>query len=336
MVIYNNNYNKNNFFNLYLSISYYVYILLKNILFTVIITLSLVLLIYSKKNNNIDSFVRNKLSIVLYPYVSVTNLFNVLSTYINNAITNFRNISDINDNLKKQNFKLQLELFNFELVKEENKKLKEILNVVSTKNKLDYSISKINIISNTSFTSKVEIDSNNKMKINDLVIDKNGNLIGKIINIDNNKATVLLINDSNFKIPAILEKSMTKVIVSGNYSDILDINYFLGEKFNILENEKVYTSDDGDTIQSGILIGNIIKTKDDNVKVRISTDINKIDYVIVLHKIEEIDNTINNIINNDIENKKIIIDEEDNKENKNKNIYNTTIDDSLKKELKDI
>lgn len=331
MVIYNSNYKKNNFFNLYLSISYYVYIVLKNVLFTFILLLSLFLLIYSKKNNGIANCVRESTLFVTYPYIAITNVFNDLSDSITNNINNFLNIEKINKQLIEQNLKLKLQLFNLKILKEENYKLKEMLNVVSTENKQNYSIEKINIITNTSFTSKIEIKSNEKMKNNDLVIDKDGNLVGKIINVNDEKATILLITDHSFRIPAILEKSMTKVIVGGTFTDFLDINYFSGEKFNILDNEMIFTSNDGDIAQAGIPIGTVFK-KNDKIKVKIFSNLNKLDYVIILHKKENISE---NLINNDIENKKIFINKDNEKQIIN-NKYNTQIKESIKKELNDI
>lgn len=331
MVIYNSNYKKNNFFNLYLSISYYVYIILKNVLFTFILLLSLFLLIYSKKNNDIANFVRETTISITYPYMAITNVFNDLSNSITNNINNFLNIKTINSQLIEQNLKLKLQLFKLKILEEENYKLKEILNIVSTENEQDYSIEKINIITNTSFTSKIEIRSNEKMKNNDLVIDKDGNLIGKVINVNNEKATVLLITDHSFKIPAILEKSMTKVIVNGSFTDFLDINYFSGEKFNIVDKEMVFTSDDGNIAQAGIPIGTVFK-ENNKVRVKIFSNLNKLDYVIILHKKE---NTFDNPINNDIENKKIFINK-NNTEQIINNKYNTQIKESIRKELNDI
>lgn len=331
MVIYNNNYNKSNFFNLYLSISYYVYILLKNILFTFVLLLSLILLVYSKNNKNIENYTKNRILTITYPYAEIINIFDNISSGLTNSFNNFKNIKQINKDLIKQNFELQTKNFKLKILEDENKELKKLLNVLSTKNEIDYSLEKINIINQTSFSNRIEIKSNNKMKNNDLVIDEFGNLVGKVINVNAKSATILLLTDKDFKIPAILEKSMTKVIIGGNLSNMLDINYFLGEKFNILEGENAYTSDDGNISQSGILIGKVSKDKNNIIKVDIGTKLDRINYVIILHNNTYIDE---NLINNDIENKKILNDTK--QEESIIKDYNTVIDENLKKKLNDI
>lgn len=329
MTVYNYN-DDRSFFDLYLSINYYVYIFLKNILFTVIFVLSFFGLVFFKNNKNFEAYTRDKILYITYPYVAVRNIFEYVFHNIDNYLLHFRDIDIINKNLVKQNFDLKTKLFGVENLEKDNQELKNILNMVLKQDKSSYTLAKINIISNSSFVSKIEIKSNPLIKNNDLVVDDNGNLVGKIINNDNKKSDILLTIDSNFKIGAILSNSMNKVILSGNGTNFMDINYFLGQDFNIVEGEKVITSNDANINQAGINIG-VVKKINGKFVVELSTNLARLDYVVVLHK-KEVD-----VIKQYIDFKVYdILKEDKKKEIIDNKLYNTVIDDSIKKELNDI
>ena len=329
MTVYNYNDNRS-FSDLYLSISYYIYIFLKNILFTVIFVFSFFALVFLKNNKDVEDLVRDKILYVTYPYMAVRNVFEYVFHNIDNYLVHFRDVDIINKNLVKQNFDLKTKLFGVENLEKDNQELKNILNIVLKQDKSNYTLAKINIISNSSFVSKIETKSNPLIKNNDLVVDDSGNLVGKIINSDSKKSDILLAVDPNFKIGAILADSMNKVILSGNGSNLMDINYFLGQDFNIVEGERVITSNDANVNQAGINIG-IIKKIDGKFFVELTSNLTKLDYVVILHK-KEID-----IIKQYIDFKVYdILKDTEKEESINNKLYNTTIDDSIRKELNDI
>ena len=329
MTVYNYNDNRS-FSDLYLSISYYIYIFLKNILFTVIFISSFFALVFLKNNKDVENLVRDKILYVTYPYMAVRNVFEYVFHNIDNYLVHFRDVDIINKNLVKQNFDLKTKLFGVENLEKDNQELKNILNIVLKQDKSNYTLAKINIISNSSFVSKIETKSNPLIKNNDLVVDDSGNLVGKIINSDSKKSDILLAVDPNFKIGAILADSMNKVILSGNGSNLMDINYFLGQDFNIVDGERVITSNDANVNQAGINIG-IIKKIDGKFFVELTSNLTKLDYVVILHK-KEID-----IIKQYIDFKVYdILKDTEKEESINNKLYNTTVDDSIRKELNDI
>ena len=75
---------------------------------------------------------------------------------------------------------------------------------------------------------------------------------------------------------------MVKVILMGNESNKMKIGYFLGEKINIYNNEKLYTIDDGGTVVGGIYVGEVYKNGNEYF-VKTSVDLAGVDNVVVLH-----------------------------------------------------
>ena len=322
MTVYNYR-DKRGIFDLYLSISYYIYVVLKKILFSLILIFSFGCLIGLRNNSALESSIRNKVLFVTYPYFAVKNVFEYMFDSINNYLIHIKDINVINNNLVKQNFNLQSQLFDAKVLERDNNELKKILNLVSTKNKTSYTVAKINIISDSGFVNKIEIKSNEFIRDNDLVLDGDANLIGKVINSNENTAEILLVNDSNFKIGAILEESMNKVIVSGNGTRFLDVSYFFGKEFNVVDGEKVITSNDGNVNQSGINIGTVRKNKNGGFSVELASNISRINYAVVLHKTEYVENDSDAKIYNLLKkNEDFVI--------KNNDKYKTVIDKNMK------
>lgn len=277
---------KSNFFNFYWSISYYVAVIFNKLSYSFFILTSFILLHSVSLDGNF-SFITNRIvNFFLTPYIFIgTNIGEIASSF-GSTLTNLWDLENKNSQLEVKNMELLVKMNNFQAIKDENKKLKDILNYVSQNGVKDYRIKKVNIINYDNFVSRIEfnISKNEHDKYNErsLVLDKNGNLIGRVINISNNKAKVLLINDYLSKIPAQLSDSMVKLILNGRGDNILDINYFLGEKYNIAVDKDVYTAEDGNVIESGIPIGKIVDING-KLAVKLNARLEDTDFVIIVN-----------------------------------------------------
>lgn len=283
MPIYSYN-NKNANLNSFLSIVYYIKIVISKLFFSLLLIFSLSILIYSKNNKILDIRIKDSIMFLTKPYVGIFKCYKFIINEVKYIADYYTKVNYVNDTLRKDNLNLMIKLMDLKILENENEKLKDILNFTSINNITDYSIKKISLISNNSFVNKIKIkiQENEQIQENDLVIDTKGNLIGKIINIDDKNAEILLISDINFRIPAILKNSMLKILLSGNENNNMKINYFLGEKFNIINEEDVYTYNDDGTIKSGIYVGKIEKIKNDYI-IKTAVNLSKIDFVIILH-----------------------------------------------------
>ena len=266
-----------------LSVFYYIKVVFSKIFFFILLLLSLFTFIYSKASNG-TSLIENNIKIITKPYYFIYVLFGHFGTFINDTVEYYTNLNKINKKLIDDNFNLNIQLLKLRDLTKENRDLKDILHLVYTNNIVNYTVKKINIIVNNSFVNRILItkDTNDSITENDLVVDTKGNLLGKIINVKEKEAEILLLSDRNFRVPAILEKSMVKIILTGNESNKLKIGYFLGEKVNIYENEKIYTIDDGGVVIGGIYVGEV---REINGEYYVDTGVNltEVDSIVILH-----------------------------------------------------
>ena len=107
--------------------------------------------------------------------------------------------------------------------------------------------------------------TNNSIKKGLAVLDKN-NFIGRIVDVNFFSSRVLLITDLNSKIPVIIEPSGNHAILSGQGSDLPNLQY-LPENNQVKEGDKIYTSGKEGIFNPGIPIGKV-KKKDGNCFLR--------------------------------------------------------------------
>lgn len=216
------------------------------------------------------------------PHTYTFECWNLFIDKLKNIYIYYINSVNLNEYLKKENVELNLKLLRLEVLEQENKELKDILKYAYSNISTNYLVKKVNVASGRSFVNRMHIILEKHEKVNegDLVIDKDGNLIGKIINVSDNSCDVLLIYDADFRIQAMLDRSMIKVLLSGNESSKMNINYFLGEKINLFKEEDVYTVDN-DVRKSGIYIGKVA-ISNGKYQVRVKSNFFKINYIIIL------------------------------------------------------
>ncbi len=85
-------------------------------------------------------------------------------------------------------------------------------------------------------------------------------LIGKIVDVFDNFSKVLLIIDSNSKIPALIQESRIEGLIEGTKEKILSMN-LVPKNIEIEKNQTVITSGIGGTFPKGLLIGKISLVK---------------------------------------------------------------------------
>lgn len=280
--------NKNtSIFRFYWSISYYVGIIINKLIYTILIIASIFLLHSSRVNGIFSIKIKNILDIALYPYVFTEKTLVKTINSIKSNIDSFINLKNKYEELKKDNVDLRIKLLKNYTISSENNALKRILNFISHEVIENYTVKQLNIINKNSFvtTISVDIDNNDKNNFNeyDVVVDNIGNFVGFLTNIQNNTANIILASDFMSKIPAKTTGSNISLILEGKGNNILEIKYFLGKKENIKNGDKVYTASDNNIFYDGIYIGDIININN-KPHVKLATNLNNLNYVIILHK----------------------------------------------------
>lgn len=189
---------------------------------------------------------------------------------------------------KKENILLKTELQKMQSyyiqtlnIHQENKDLKQALNFVKDKS-TNYRVAQVIGWSHQIFNNNVIIDAGNNRQIREgnMVVGNIG-VIGRIEHVDEDKARIILINDSTSRIPVMISKARVRGILVGNNSNLMEIIY--GSKGKEIEvGDLVYTSGDGDTLPPGLLIGRIKKVDNNTILVSMVEDITNLNFVTII------------------------------------------------------
>ncbi|MBU6140283.1 MAG: rod shape-determining protein MreC [Proteobacteria bacterium] len=204
--------------------------------------------------------------------------------FASNLVTNFGDLiyaKKENENLRKELDELRSFYFKSLNIHQENKELREMLHFVSAKS-TDFKVAQIIGRSRPVFNQKVFIDagSNRGLTEGEIVIGKRG-VLGRIVEVYEDKSHLLLLNDATSRVPIITSKARARGVLAGNSSGLMEILY-LPKNHAIQVGEMVFTSGDGDTLPSGLFAGVVRKVDKDSALVSMVEDVNNSDLVTIL------------------------------------------------------
>jgi len=140
---------------------------------------------------------------------------------------------------------------------------------------------KVLLDKNSPYLNSVIINrgSSSRIKLGMPVLSE-GNLVGRVVEINFLSARILLLNDLNSKIPVMISPKGSQAILSGHGKDKPKLEY-LPEKFELNDKNLVFTSGKDGIFFEGIPIGNVI-FEDNKIKVKLFSDPNQISFVNVI------------------------------------------------------
>lgn len=215
--------------------------------------------------------------------------FNYLQEY---NILNYKDIKKENELLKKESLE-QVTKEELESIKEENNKLKELLEIEKTYTDYKKVYAKVITRNKMYWFSTITIDKGKKSKVkeNDIVITSEG-LLGTIKSVTDDFSTVRLITSSNNEnktsVAVKKEKELMHGTIIGYEYPYLKIELILKNK-NVKEGDELITSGLGN-LPKNIKIGKVEKIEEDKyamtniLYVKPYQDMNNIDYIAVLTK----------------------------------------------------
>lgn len=185
------------------------------------------------------------------------------------------NLKEQNNNLQKwKNYALSLEA--------ENKQLRNLLKLDALP-PLGYQSARVigNSASTLNHSILLHIPSSHNLQT-DMAVVTNVGLVGRIENIGEKSARVLLITDANSRIPVITQTSRIKAILMGNNTDTPTLGY-LPDNAKTIKGEKIVTIDDGNIFPAGIPVG-IVTSTDSNPQINLYTHRNNLEFVQIATK----------------------------------------------------
>ncbi len=263
------------------SIGYIFKVIYKKIEFLLYIFLSIIFLIGSKAQSN---FVKNISHIFIEISLPISQAISLPFNIAHDLMFNYKELLIAKDKNKQLEYEInQLKSFYIKSLNifEENRELKKILNLASTKSS-NFKVARIFSRSHQIFNQQIYINigHNQNIKAGSLVTGNNG-IIGRVLNVMNDISSVILLNDSRSKIPVIISNSRIRAILAGNNSNILRLIY-LPKDHNIKKGDLIYTSGDGDTLPPGHLAGMVTNVKGEDVEVKMIESVNSTDIVSIV------------------------------------------------------
>ncbi|HJD65393.1 MAG TPA: rod shape-determining protein MreC [Rickettsia endosymbiont of Diachasma alloeum] len=190
--------------------------------------------------------------------------------------------------LEKRNIELELEVARLkhlqsevESVRAENIALKDLL-TVTEEEEFKYVTAKLLSVSFSPFSKTALISAGRKHGVepDQIVMTTSQGLVGKVIEVSNNYAKVMLISDVNSRIPIKTSVSREQGILAGNNNNSQIL--YLPNNHLVQKNEEIITSGHGSTYPAGILVGYVTKVTENDVIVNIAADLSKTEFVQVL------------------------------------------------------
>ncbi|MDU2265153.1 rod shape-determining protein MreC [Clostridium celatum] len=206
---------------------------------------------------------------------------------------NFKNVKEENDALISENAELENKLVEYNRLKEENDKLREILNYANANKNYDYLGCNIIGYSGGNISNGYLIDKGTKDGVEkDMVIISSQGLVGKITRAEENFSIMQTILNENIAVAAMVESTrestgIIKGIGDGKNRNLISLTN-LPIDSEIKEGDVILTSGLGRMYPKEIRIGEVISVETDNVKVMKSAvvkpyvDFNKLEELVII------------------------------------------------------
>ncbi len=111
-------------------------------------------------------------------------------------------------------------------------------------------------------------------------------LVGRISGVGENTSRVILLTDSNSRVPVTIQPSGQRAILSGDNSK-LPILDFIENDDQIRPGDRVVSSGDGKVFPAGIVVGQVAQTPDRRLRVRLAVDYERLGFLRVLRALPE-------------------------------------------------
>lgn len=106
-------------------------------------------------------------------------------------------------------------------------------------------------------------------------------LVGRISGVGNNTSRVILLTDSNSKIPVTIQPSGQKALLSGDNSAAPPLE-FLENPEAVRPGDRVVSSGDGSVFPAGVLVGQVAMGTDKRLRTRLAADYERLEFLRVL------------------------------------------------------
>lgn len=208
-------------------------------------------------------------------------------------VFNFSKVKQENEDLANKNIELENKLLEYDKLKDENERLREVLNFKNSKNNYDYLGCEIIGYSGGNFTDGYIIDKGEDQGLKKgMVVIANKGLVGQVTSIGSNWAIVESLINENIAVSVMVNSTRETTGILKGYRDHNNQNLTqvtnLPMDSAIKEGDVILTSGLGQIYPKEVRIGEVISVETDNVKVMKSAivkpyvDFNKLEELFVV------------------------------------------------------
>ena len=243
-----------------------------------LIILTLSILVFTKYDFRFIKFIKISLNEIAY---RSTFVFSAPENFIKNTFRITKNhffIYGENKKLKNDIKILESKILETEFLLSENTRLKKIIN------EIDYTskeiLAKVIVDKQSPFLKSIIVNKGSKhnVKLGMAVLDDKY-LVGKVVEVNFTTSRILLLSDLNSKIPVDIMPKEILSILSGTGKEYGIIQYRKNQDL-VNNDDRVFTSGSGGIFKSGISIGKIEKSFENNeLRVRFFSDFSQLRYV---------------------------------------------------------
>ena len=245
---------------------------------------SIILIVLSKFNFTAINYLKLGINEVVFRTSFIVSLPEKYISYSYHAIEEHIDLYKDYNLQKEELKKLTSEKYNVNFLEAENKRLKKVLEDISSSS--EEIIAKVIIDKQSPFLRSIIINKGSKNEIKKgMAVLSDSYLVGKVIEVNFMTSRVLLLSDLNSKIPVTIEPGGIQSILSGNgVSD--GVIQYRKDKVPINGEGVIYTSGTGGLLKSGIPIGKIKHNENKN-NVDFFVDFSQLRFVRILSYSEE-------------------------------------------------
>jgi rod shape-determining protein MreC len=109
-------------------------------------------------------------------------------------------------------------------------------------------------------------------------------LVGRISGVGAQTSRVILLTDSNSRVPVVVQPSGQKAMLSGDNSMFPPLD-FLEHADKIQPGDRVVTSGDGEVFPAGLLVGSVVLGNDKRLRVVLAADYQRLEFLRVLRSL---------------------------------------------------
>ena len=243
-----------------------------------LVSISIFIIILSSLDFKAVKYLKIGINEIVYRstyFVSVPENF-IKNSYI--RINQYSNFYKDYENKVNELEKFKAENISSEIIKSENKELKELIeDFTLTQNKI---LAKVIVDHKSPFLKTIIINkgSADNIKIGTNVYDQSY-LVGRVIEVNYKTSRVLLLSDLNSNVPISIIPGNIQAIIIGNGDNSGKIKYTKDNLYETIENQSIaYTSGTGSIFKSGIPVGKI-KILNQDVYINFYSDFTQLKYV---------------------------------------------------------